>query len=174
MGQIVYRFLGPFHYLPQFQKYALILSGLHYANAQYLGSPCSTMRKLQTVQNCAARLLLQTPNRESARSSIASLHWLPVAERVQFKALCITHKALSLKGPPILRSIISPYCPSRSLRSGKKHLAADPRIYRARSGGRLFSYNASKRWNQLPNHIRLEEDYLSFRRQLKTFLFPIA
>lgn len=150
---------------------ALILSRLDYANVLYLGTPSLTIKKLQTVQNCAARLLTQAHRRESAGPLITSLHWLSVAERIQFKAMCIVHRSLMATGPPILCSIISLYLPTRSFRSENKHLAVVPRIYRARSGGRRFTYIAAKIWNQLPSFIRSEEGYMAFWKCLKTHLF---
>lgn len=151
---------------------ALILSRLDYANVLYLGAPCSTIKRLQTVQNCAARLLMLVHSRESAGPLIASLHWLTVAERIQFKAMCIVHRSLSATCPLILRSIIPPHLPNRSLRSENKRLAVVPRINKARSGGRRFTYIAATCWNRLPINIRLEANYMSFRTRLKTSLFP--
>ncbi|XP_078496531.1 uncharacterized protein LOC144752493 [Lissotriton helveticus] len=59
----------------------LILSCLDYANAVYLGAP------LQSVQNCAARLLIDVPKYSSAKAALQALHWLPVQERIRFKAM---------------------------------------------------------------------------------------
>lgn len=151
---------------------ALILSRLDYANALYLGAPCGTIKKLQIMQNCAARLLMHIPPWQSAKPALTTLHWLPVQETIQFKALCMSHKALSGKGSPLIRSIILPYCTNRALRSDSKHLIAVPKIKRSRSGGRLFEYNAAKLWNSLPFRIRQEPNYLTFWKQVKTFLFP--
>lgn len=118
---------------------ALILSRLDYANVLYLGSPCSTIKKLQLAQNCAARLLMQAPYRESAKPLITYLHWLPVAEIIQFKALCITHKVMSFRAPPILSSIITPSLP-RPLRSEKKHLSRSQSKHSAEWRTAIFRY----------------------------------
>lgn len=66
---------------------ALILSRLDYGNALYLGAPSAVFSKLQIVQNCAARILMGVPSRQSSRPALKTLHWLPVRERVNFKAL---------------------------------------------------------------------------------------
>lgn len=63
------------------------------------------------------------------------------------------------------------YRPLRCLRSANLFLASVPKIKRARSGGRTFSYNASRLWNTLPIHLRSSAHHLSFQKQLKTWLF---
>lgn len=149
----------------------LILSHLDYGNALYLGAPQSTVHKLQIIQNCAARTLLQIPRRHSIKPGLKNLHWLPVKERIQFKALCIAHKALWNTGPDICHSLISPHQPPRQLRSAAALLARVPKIKRARCGGRSFSYNSAKLWNSLSLPLRAEPNLLSFCKLLKTFLF---
>lgn len=61
---------------------ALILSRLDYANALFIGTPDYSLKKLQVVQNAAARLLLNIPIRSSVRQHLRSLHWLPLIKRV--------------------------------------------------------------------------------------------
>ncbi|KAJ1089861.1 hypothetical protein NDU88_003005, partial [Pleurodeles waltl] len=65
---------------------AVIGSRIDYGNALFIGSPKFVIQRLQRVQNAAARLLLNIPKQYSIRAGIVSLHWLPVAERIQFKA----------------------------------------------------------------------------------------
>lgn len=151
---------------------ALILSRLDYANAVYLGVPQATIKVLQTVQNCAARLLMNIPKRSSARTALVLLHWLPIQERTRFKAMCIVFRSISGKGPPLFHSMVHLYHHNRTLRSNNKRLLVVPTIQRSRSGGRQFSYNAAKFRNQLPDYLHLKSSYLKFRKQLKTVLFP--
>lgn len=66
---------------------ALMLSHLNYGNALYLGSPRCVIRKLQTVQNAAAQLLMKIPKHQSAKTALRDLHWLPVERPVHFKIL---------------------------------------------------------------------------------------
>ena len=59
------------------------------------------IKKLQHVQNCAARLTLK--RRISFRISLdgifVGLHWLKVRERVIYKTLLIVHNCLHQKAP---------------------------------------------------------------------------
>ncbi|KAJ1216570.1 hypothetical protein NDU88_004171, partial [Pleurodeles waltl] len=67
---------------------ALILSRLDYGNSLFLSSPFYVIKKLQRVQNAAARLLTHSSKYSSAKLAISTLHWLPIKERIHFKSLC--------------------------------------------------------------------------------------
>lgn len=58
--------------------HAFITSRLDYCNALYFGVSQFSLRRLQLVQNAAARLLTGTRKREHITPVLASLHWLPV------------------------------------------------------------------------------------------------
>lgn len=114
---------------------ALILSRLDYANALYVGIPGYLLKKLQVIQNAAARLLLDMPSRSSVSHHLCSLQWLPVAVRVKFKSLVIAHRALYGQGPTYLQKRFSFYAPLRQLRSSSQLLALVPRFKCQRLGG---------------------------------------
>ena len=48
---------------------------------------------------------------------MASLHWLPVKSRIEFKILLLAYKALNGQSPSYLKELIVPYYPTRPLRS---------------------------------------------------------
>ncbi|KAF7648774.1 hypothetical protein LDENG_00152180, partial [Lucifuga dentata] len=47
----------------------------------------SPFDRLQLIQNSAARLLTKTKKREHITPVLATLHWLPVSYRIDFKVL---------------------------------------------------------------------------------------
>lgn len=68
---------------------ALVTFRMDYGNILYLGSNKDVIRKLQVVQNSAARLLCRLPKTSSTSNALGNLHWLKVENRVKFKAICI-------------------------------------------------------------------------------------
>src|SRR4029434_7343058 len=69
---------------------------------------------------------------------LASLHWLPVKSRIDFKVLLLTYKALNDLAPNYLKKLVVPYCPPRPLRSQSAGLLVIPRISKTTVGGRAF------------------------------------
>jgi len=69
--------------------------GLELGNAVLHGVPTYTIRKLQCVQNNAARIVLQAPRRSHATPLQNTLHWLPVQQRIDYKVALLTFKVRS-------------------------------------------------------------------------------
>ncbi len=75
---------------------ALVISRLDYCNALLAGLPSNTIKPLQMIQNAAARLVFNEPKRAHVTPLFVSLHWLPVAARIQFKTLMLSTHLLPL------------------------------------------------------------------------------
>ncbi len=71
------------------QSYVIVISRLDYCNALLAGLPSNTIKPLQMIQNAAARLVFNEPKRAHVTPLFVSLHWLPVAARIQFKTLML-------------------------------------------------------------------------------------
>ena len=151
--------------------HALISSRLDYANVLLASLPSSRLRPLQLAQNTAARIVARASRRDHVTPLLRSLHWLPVHARVNFKLATLTFKALHGMAPAYLADLLSPYTPSRDLRSQGQGQLVVGQWRTQRYGRRRFSVAAPLFWNTLPVHIRTANDYCSFKRDLKTFLF---
>ena len=88
----------------------------NYCNSPLCSISAFNLKKLQRVQNLAARFALDdwiTP----PNTLLSKLHWLPVYSRIKFKISTITFKLLVESQPANLRSLIDSYAPTRLLRS---------------------------------------------------------
>ena len=154
--------------------HAFITSRVDYLNALIYGVPQSLIAKLQKIQNTAARIISRKKRRDHITPILSNLHWLPVQKRIEFKILLFTFKALHGLAPGYIKDLITPYQPTRSLRSQNLSFLRKP-ISRTKSfGDRSFAYAAPHLWNKLPQHIRTLEDLDEFKSSVKTQLYREA
>ena len=136
-------------------------------------SGLTELNKLQRVQNAAARLISRTPKSHHITPILQQLHWLPVKDRISFKLLLLTFKALHGLAPVYISELIKPYNPSRSLRSSTLNYLSVPKSNTATYGDRCFSVAAPKLWNSLPGDFRYIENLCTFKLVLRNgFLNP--
>ncbi len=115
---------GPFltEHAAQLLVQALVISRLDYCNALLAGLPSNTIKPLQMIQNAAARLVFSEHKRAHVTPLFVSLHWLPVAARIQFKTLMLAYRTTTGSAPTYFHSLLQIYVPSRSLRSASERL----------------------------------------------------
>ena len=107
--------------------HAFITSKLDSCNSILYGLPSCELDKLQRVQNAAARLVTMASKSDHITPILFKLHWLPVKERITFKLLLITFKALHGQAPSYISELLNIYQPSRSLRSSSLKYLSVPK-----------------------------------------------
>ena len=130
--------------------------------------------KLQRVLNCAARVVSLTKKHDHITPVLASLHWLPIPQRIEYKLLLITFKALNGLAPAYLKELLDWYAAPRSLRSNSQFKLVQPRTRLKTYGDRAFIKAAPLLWNGLPLHLRKMTDIDDFKSGLKTHLYRCA
>ena len=70
--------------------HCFISSRLDYCNAILYGVSGAVLRRLQTVLNAAARLVVDAGRRQHITPILRDLHWLPVKERILYKIGILT------------------------------------------------------------------------------------
>ena len=122
---------------------ALVLSRLDYGSTVLFGLPQQLVDKLQSVQNAAARLLLDAHRRN--------------ADRITFRLAVLTYRCLHSSAPEYLsRQLqrVSDVQTCQRLRSLSSTALVISRTCRAAIGGRCFSAAATSVWNSLPEAVR--------------------
>ena len=92
---------------------AFIACRLEWCNSLLYGVPENLVRKVQSVQNAAARLLTSARRCDHITPLLRQLHWLPVHRQVEFKIVCLVHQSLASIAPTYLLSLIHISEPTR-------------------------------------------------------------
>lgn len=156
--------------------HSFITSRIDFNNCLLIGLPKTLLRKVQILQNSAARLIKKIPKRSHISGTLQELHWLPVAHRIDYKVILTVFKALHQLAPQYISDLLSVKPDEHSLRyrvnDQNRLVVTVPKgkIYSCRN----FKIVAPKLWNDLPVVLRNCDELNKFKRLLKTHLFKQA
>ena len=127
----------------------IITPRLDNCNSLQYGTSVNNIARLQRIHNSAARRILRRPWSDSAMPLLCILHWLPVPQRIEFKLLIFTYKAVHGDAPKCLSDLVCLYKPARALRSVNNNLLTVLRTH-MKAGDNSFVVTAATLWNALP------------------------
>ena len=150
-------------------------SHVDYCNSLLYGLPKCQLERVQKVINAAARVVASLRKFDHITPTLIDLHWLPIEQRIEFKILLLTFKALHGKSPAYIKDmiVVDSQC-VYGLRSKKATKLMVPKTLCKTLGDRSFAYAAPFLWNKLPNHIRTATSLDVFKKSLKTHLFKLS
>ena len=154
---------------------AFVGGQLDYCNSLLYGVSEELLRRLQSVQNAAARFITGTRKYDHITPVLRSLYWLPVRQRIIFKIATLMYRCLNGLAPSYLAAdctVVYAIPGRRQLRSATSGQLYIPRTRTVTFGPRSFKVCGPTIWNDLP--ARMKDPSLSFdsfRKLLKTFLF---
>lgn len=149
--------------------HAVISSRLDYCNSLFFNLSKSNLKKLQKVQNSAARIVSRTSKRKSVSKVLNDLHWLRIEARIMFKIILLVYK------------VVTGQCSENLQITYKQHncrpqdeLLLEAASAKTKYGQRTFDFVGPRLWNALPLHVRKEEEITRFKTAVKTILFQGA
>ena len=154
--------------------HSFVSSRLDNYNSLLYGAPKHHLMRIQRVQNAAARVVTKSKKYDHVTPLLRELHWLPIEQRITYKILLMTFKALHDKAPKYIQDLISVSVKERDLRSNNQLLLEVPKCRLSTYGCRSFSYSAPMLWNRLPEKCRKASTLTGFKSLLKTHLFKVA
>ena len=106
----------------------IVISRLDYCSSLLYGLPETTqLIRLRRIHHHVARLITHTGHSVDMPIVLKSLHWIPIEYRICFKILCNVYKAVNGLVPQYLSDLLTPYVPSRKLRSKDLSLVVVPK-----------------------------------------------
>jgi len=151
---------------------------LDYCNALYTGLPASTLALFQRVLHAAARLVLNLRPRDHVSAALKELHWLSVAQQIDYKLCLLVHKSSRNQALEYVSNMLKPAANDPQLTTlrtaANGNYVVVPRT-NCRLDDRAFSVAAPKAWNSLPTDLKTATCSTdAFKRRLKTWLFKMA
>ena len=154
--------------------HAFVTIRLDYCNAVLCGASQHLKRKLQRVQNTAARILVGNVKKyDSITPTLRELHWLPVEKRIDYKVLLLTFKCIHGLAPSYLCELLKDYTSNSAftLRAAHQSLLNVPFTRSNFIQTHAFSHVAPRLFNQMPFTVRSSTSVDIFKSRLKTYLF---
>ena len=149
------------------------MSRLDYCNSIYYGLPNYQLKKLQNVQNRAARLIKGTRLSDRITPVLIDLHWLPVKARIEYKICLLVFKALLNHQPAYIKECLHPFELETTIivrHASDLHRLQEPREY-STLDERALRNCAPRLYNKLPTELKSVTNVTLFKKKLKTFIF---
>lgn len=164
------------HYLDKDTRakviHSCVTSRLDYHNALLTTATGSQIKKLQLVQNNAARLISGKQRHVHITPVLNGLHWLPVKARIKYKVLSFIHHAIHNEdAPQYMKDLMTFHQPSRNLRSSNEPYMLIVERSKKRIGTNSYKVLGAKLWNALPAGLRCIQQKDTFKSKLKTHIF---
>ena len=148
---------------------ALVFSRLFYCSTVWSNTSDKNLRKLQHVQNFAARIISGKRKFDHITPVLRELRWLTVKQQLYLRDAVFTFKCMTGCAPDYLRSKLV----TRGQTSGRvtrNSQQLNIPLFRTATGQRSFQYRAVSLWNSLDKDLKLSKNHEVFKRKLKHIL----
>ena len=155
----------------------LIISKLDYCNALYINLTKTRLKKLQSILNGGVRFIYSVTDRNvDLMPYYKRAHILPIDKRIFFKVCLICFKVAQGLAPMYLQELVQlnrddPTAKATRARPAEDLLMKVPKFSRLKASSRRFTNYAPEAWNSLPQRLRLIDQVIPFKCQLKNFLY---
>ena len=160
---------------------ALVSSRLDYCNSLFRSLSKFNLRRLQSIQNSAARIVTNSSKFTRITPVLSKLHWLPIQYRSEFKLATLVYKFIHTGFPKYFAPYLSTYHTTYNTRRSQSVAnflnvpKFQPKIHKStKQFDFSFAFDAPTVWNSLPEDIRASPTIASFRKKLKTYLYAKA
>ena len=147
----------------------LVFSKMFYCSSVWSNTAEKNLKKLQTVQNFAARIVTGTRKYEHITPVLKDLKWLPVKLQLYYRDAILAYKCMNGHAPPYLSSQFIKRCDVSKRPTRSSQLLNIP-LFKTASGQRSFYYRTVSLWNSLETSLKLSDSVHIFKKKMKTQL----
>ena len=151
---------------------ALVFSKLYFCSSVWANTSKTNVRKLQKIQNFAARILTGTRKYDHITPVLKELKWLSVPATLALNDAVLTFKCLRGLAPHYLSSRFYTRASVHGRNTRNKNKLDIPAFHTA-AGQRSFLYRAVKCWNTLPDDITECKSLQNFKSKAKSYFYTI-
>ena len=133
-------------------KHLYSISRLYYCSTVWSSTSKKNIKKLQGVQNFAARVISGKQKYDHITPVLRELNWLPVSSTLMYNVGTLAFKCLRGLAPGYLGKQFKRRSSISNRETRNKNALNIPK-YRLAAGQRTFLYRAVTIWNSLPHSI---------------------
>ena len=151
----------------------LILTKIDYCNILLLGAKAKDLKPLKIILNKTIRFIYDLNYFTHVSPYLKKAHFLPVDQRIRFKACLFGYKIFHNEAPEYLLKGFRKFVPSSGtiLRVGVGRDNFMFSIDLKESVSKSLTSRIKEEWNKLPLKLRMLSNITSFRKNLKSYLF---
>ena len=147
----------------------MVLSKLYYCSTVWANTSDSNIKKLQLVQNFAARIIAGARKFDHITPYFQQLGWLSVKDHISYKDLLVMFKYINGMALEYLSKNFSTRSSVHDCETRNRNNLDIP-IFNTSSGQRTFKYRATKLWDELDSKFKDISSFIIFKKQLKQFM----
>ena len=151
--------------------YSLVETRLRYCNTVWGNCGNLLKRKLQTLQNRAARVIARTKyGSVDPETLLTNLKWLNVQQLINFDTLTLVHKSINRSAPLYLSDLFVKSSTIHSHHTRAAETGLFPTHANLKFGQRSFSHYGCNLWNKLDRDTQAIENITTFKKHVKNLL----
>ena len=145
---------------------SLVFSKMFYCSSVWSNTSASNIKKLQLIQNFAAKIITKSGKFDHATPLLRQLNWLPVKEQLHLRDATMTFKCANNLAPDYLCSSLIQRNKIHKRETRNKNSMHIP-LFKTAAGQRSFIYRATKIWNNTEQSLKLCSSVKNFKKALK-------
>jgi hypothetical protein len=125
------------------------------------------LSKLQKIQNCAMRIVLNCDSRAHINDMLNELKWLNIEQRLMYNLNCLVWKSCNQRTPNYLQDV---FTYQNSIHGYNTRQSSQCAFAVTPSHRQSLLHNGTKSWNLLPPVLKSSTSFISFKNGISSHL----